>query len=90
MSIETRYVVIRKGVEVETFVDKKEADEHDKMLDIADLIAVLLEKAPVALTEQQREALSIYLAKEREMLHSALQLKKVKLKSASLEDKISN
>ena len=83
MGIETRFVVIRNGVEVQTFVDRKEADEYDKMLDIADFLADMLVNSPVELTERQREELSIYLAKHREQLLSALQPKKAKLKTNS-------
>jgi len=36
MAVESRFVVIRHGVEVQTFMDKKAADEYDKMLDMAD------------------------------------------------------
>lgn len=78
MGIETRFVVIRKGVEVEIFVDKKEADEYDKMLDIAELVADILANSPIEISEQQKEVLSIYLAKQREQLLFALQLKKAR------------
>ncbi|CDZ77249.1 DNA damage-inducible protein YebG [Legionella massiliensis] len=81
MTVETRFVVIRNGQEVETFVDRKEADNYDKMLDMAEFIADLLEKSPVELTEQQRESLGIYLAKRREELLAVLQPKKVKPKT---------
>ena len=38
MAVESRFVVIRQGVEVETFMDKKAADEYDKMLDMTSII----------------------------------------------------
>jgi dsDNA-binding SOS-regulon protein len=78
MAVESRFVVIRNGVEVETFMDKKAADEYDKMLDMADAVSELLTKSPVELTEQLIEDLGIYLAKEREELLIALQAKKAK------------
>jgi len=78
MSVETRYVVMRNNVEVETFMDKKSADEHDKMLDIADNITVMLNDSPVELSDNDREQLSIYFAKQREELLIALQAKKPK------------
>lgn len=81
MTVETRFVVIRNGLEVETFVDRKEADNYDKMLDMADFIADLLEKSPIDLSEQQRKSLGIYLAQRREELLAVLQPKKSKPKA---------
>ncbi|WP_206483572.1 YebG family protein [Thalassotalea sp. G2M2-11] len=78
MAVESRFVVIRQGVEVETFMDKKAADEYDKMLDMADNLAEMFETAPVELSEAIREELSIYLAKHREEVLIALQAKKPK------------
>ena len=86
MTVEARYVVIRNEVEVQTFVNKKDADDYDKMLDSADLISTLLEQSPVTLTEQQREELSIYLSKNRDKLLFALQLKKTKAITSPEED----
>ena len=36
MAVIVKYIVVRNGVEKMTFATKKEADAHDKMLDIAD------------------------------------------------------
>jgi len=79
MAVESRFVVIRQGVEVETFMDKKVADEYDKMLDMADNLAEMLESSPVELSETIREELSIYLAQKREEVLVALQAKKPKV-----------
>ena len=76
MAVESRFVVIRHGVEVETFMDKKAADEYDKMLDMADNLSEMFENAPVELAENIREELSIYLAQQREDVLIALQAKK--------------
>ena len=38
MAVIVKYVVIRDGDEKMTFATKKEADAHDKMLDIADTL----------------------------------------------------
>jgi dsDNA-binding SOS-regulon protein len=78
MAVENRYVVIRHGVEVQTFMEKKTADEYDKMLDIADNLTEMLKSIPFELSEEAREELSIYLAKNREELLVALQAKKAK------------
>jgi dsDNA-binding SOS-regulon protein len=81
MAVESRYVVIRKAVEVETFMDKRAADEYDKMLDIADGLSEIFEQAPVELSESIREELSVYLAQNREDVLVALQAKKAKVVS---------
>ena len=89
MAVETRYVVMRNGEEVKTFMDKKQADEYDKMLDMADALTVLLEQSPIELDASQSEELSIFLAERREEVLVALQAKKAKsakIKKA-LEDK---
>ncbi|WP_286269844.1 YebG family protein [Thalassotalea hakodatensis] len=78
MAVESRFVVIRQGVEVETFMDKKAADEYDKMLDMADNLAEMLNQVPVKLTDADKEELSVYLAKHREDVLIALQAKKPK------------
>lgn len=78
MPVEIRYVVKRNDVEVKTFMDKKAADEYDKMLDIADNIAELLDKSPISFSEDDKEKLSIYFSKQREDLLVALQAKKPK------------
>lgn len=78
MTVEARFVVIRNGVEVETFMDKKSADEHDRMLDIAENIAELLAESPIEINNDERETLSVYLAKQRDKLLYVLQAKKTK------------
>jgi uncharacterized protein len=75
MAVESRFVVIRNGVEVQTFMDKKAADEYDKM---ADNISEMLAKAPIELSEDLTEELSIYFAQHREDTLIALQAKKPK------------
>ncbi|MCO4797868.1 MAG: YebG family protein [Colwelliaceae bacterium] len=79
MAVESRFVVIRQGVEVETFMDKKAADEYDKMLDMADNLAELFETSTIELSETMREELSIYIAQNREEILIALQAKKPKV-----------
>lgn len=78
MAVESRFVVIRQGVEVETFMDKKAADEYDKMLDMADNLTEMFEQAPIDLNDDIKEELSIFLAKHREDVLIALQAKKPK------------
>lgn len=82
MAVESRFVVIRNGVEVQTFMDKKAADEYDKMLDMADNLSEMLANAPIELTEDMTEELSIFFAQNREDVLVALQAKKPKVAKA--------
>ncbi|MCW8834261.1 MAG: YebG family protein [Colwellia sp.] len=76
MAVESRFVVIRHGVEAKTFMDKKSADEYDKMLDMADNLAEVFANSPVELSDAANEELSIYLAQHREEVLIALLAKK--------------
>ena len=71
MAVEVKYVVIREGEEKMSFTSKKEADAYDKMLDTADLLDTWLEQSPVAL-EDEREALSLWLAEQKDVLSAIL------------------
>ena len=90
MAVESRFVVIRQGVEVETFMDKKAADEYDKMLDMADSLSEMFEQAPVELSESIREELAVYLAQNRDNVLIALQAKKAKVESKKVAAPSSN
>ena len=76
MAVESRFVVIRHGLEAKTFMDKKSADEYDKMLDMADNLAEVFANSPVKLSDAVNEELSIYLAEHREDVLVALLAKK--------------
>ena len=53
------------------FMDKAEADRHDRMLELAEKLAAVLQLAQPALDERQAEELGIYLARHREVLARA-------------------
>jgi dsDNA-binding SOS-regulon protein len=76
MAVESRFVVIRHGVEAKTFMDKKSADEYDKMLDMADNLADVFAQSPIELSDSASGELSIYLAQHREEVLVALLAKK--------------
>jgi dsDNA-binding SOS-regulon protein len=76
MAVESRFVVIRQGVEAKTFMDKKSADEYDKMLDMADNLADVFSSSSIALSDAIAEELSIYLAQNRDEVLVALLAKK--------------
>jgi len=65
-------VVYRSSRDLERlFMDKAEADRHDKMLELAELLAQVLQKAVPSLTEQQVEEAGIYMAKNRDVFAKA-------------------
>ena len=65
-------VVYRSSRDLERlFMDKAEADRHDKMLELAELLAEVLQKAVPSLTEQQVEEAGIYMAKNRDVFARA-------------------
>lgn len=76
MAVESRFVVIRHGVEAKTFMDKKSADEYDKMLDMADNLAEVFAQSSIELSDTISEELSIYLAQNRDEVLVALLAKK--------------
>jgi len=82
MAVESRFVVIRHGVEAKTFMDKKSADDYDKMLDMADNLADVFAKSPIELSDAVSEELSIYLAQHRDEVLIALLAKKPPAKAA--------
>ena len=92
MAVESRFVVIRNGVEVQTFMDKKAADDYDKMLDMADNLAEMFSQAPAALNELLNEnvieELSIFLAQKREDVLIALQAKKAPVEKKPAKAKV--
>jgi dsDNA-binding SOS-regulon protein len=57
-------------------MDKKSADEYDRMLDMADNLADVFAKSPIELSDSASEELSIYLAQHREDVLVALLAKK--------------
>ncbi|SDT90991.1 hypothetical protein SAMN05216296_0478 [Pseudomonas pohangensis] len=53
------------------FMDKAEADRHDKMLELAENLAQVLQQAVPSLNEEQLEELGIYMARHREIFARA-------------------
>lgn len=65
-------VVYRSSRDLERlFMDKAEADRHDKMLELAETLATVLQQASPSLSEQQAEDLGIYMARHRELFAKA-------------------
>ena len=69
MAVITKYVVEHKGVEKLVTTDKKEADKYDKMLEVADNLAIYLEAKGIKLEENMMEDLTITLSKNKDNLN---------------------
>lgn len=72
MAITTQYVVTHKGVEKLVTTNKKEADQYDKMLDIADGLAAYIDIKGIKLDESVIESLTIMLSKNRDTVSKLL------------------
>ncbi|MCA1792425.1 MAG: YebG family protein [Desulfobacteraceae bacterium] len=83
MAVIVKYIVVRNGEEKMTFATKKEADAHDKMLDIADNLFEFLDNSDLKLSETQMEAVSLLLAQSRDLVMPILRGITPKKKGAS-------
>ncbi|TPV58482.1 hypothetical protein FJ444_10635 [Aestuariibacter sp. GS-14] len=72
MAITTQYVVSHKGVEKLVTTDKKEADQYDKMLDVADNLAIYIQAKGIKLSDDLAEELSVMLSKNKDSLAKLL------------------
>ncbi|BEU78638.1 YebG family protein [Enterobacter asburiae] len=77
MAVETKFVVVRKGEEKMTFASKKEADAHDKLLDMADAFTDWLLQSGMQMDETQAENLGLYLAEQKETVQHILRTSKL-------------
>ncbi|TBU71898.1 hypothetical protein DNK06_09525 [Pseudomonas daroniae] len=69
------------------FMDKAEADRHDKMLELAELLSEVLQKAVPSLSEEQGEELGIYMARNRDVFAKAFKNQPDALAELSSEPK---
>ncbi len=53
------------------FMDKAQADRHDKMLELAETLAEVLQSAVPGLGEQLADDVSIYMARHRDVFAKA-------------------
>lgn len=60
-----------------TFASKKEADAYDKMLDMAEVFSDWLVTSNLELDENQREALGMHLAENKEAVQHILRTSKM-------------
>ena len=66
MAVITQYVVQHKGVDKLVTTDKKEADQYDKMLDIADNLVEYIQAKGITLDDELAEELGIVIAKNKD------------------------
>jgi uncharacterized protein len=55
-----------------TFTSKKEADEYDKMLELAEALSYFVGQKVEGLSEQQTEEIGLALAKDKDLLAQAV------------------
>lgn len=87
MPVVIQYVVERDGEAKMTFASKQQADAYDKMLDLAELMQDIIGRSEM-LDESQTEALSLYLAQQKDELLLALQGKAKTVKKSKEEQVI--
>ncbi|PIE66531.1 MAG: hypothetical protein CSA26_00490 [Desulfobacterales bacterium] len=91
MAVIVKYIVVRNGEEKMTFATKKEADAHDKMLDIADNVFDFLQAQELGLSENQSESIALKLAENRDvlipMLRGVAPKKKSSVKAGTTKEK---
>ncbi|MEH6564383.1 MAG: YebG family protein [Halopseudomonas sp.] len=67
------------------FMDKAEADRHDKMLELAETLGEVLQQAVPELGEKLAEEVSIYMARHRDVFAKAFKSNPEALASLSEE-----
>ena len=72
------------------FNDKKDADAHDKMLELAEAFSHLLTQHASSINEQEAEQLGLLLSKNKEHLIAACKGKPDSLSNINAEEEASN
>lgn len=70
-----------------TFTSKKEADEYDKMLELAEAVSYFVEQNIEGLDEKQVENIGLLFARQKEQLAQALKGKTEALFNSQQENK---
>jgi hypothetical protein len=73
-----------------TFTDKKEADQYDKMLELAENVSAWLEQKVEGLTESQAESIGMLIAENKELIAKAIKGKPEVLLADSSNDNASD
>jgi dsDNA-binding SOS-regulon protein len=85
MAIIVKYVVVSHGKEDMIFNTRKEAEAHDKMLDIAERLYAFLHSAEINIAEDTLEALTLFMAQHREPVSTILKGGKLKTPAGSAQ-----
>jgi len=85
MAIIVKYVVVSHGKEDMIFNTRKEAEAHDKMLDIAERLYTFLHAAELHIAEDTLEALTLCMAQHREQLGTILKGGRLKTPESSAQ-----
>jgi len=83
MAVIVKYVVVSDGKEDMIFNTRKEAEAHDKMLDIAERLYAFLHAAELNIAEDTLEALTLFMAQQREHLSTILKGGRPKMPTSS-------
>ncbi len=70
MAVVTLYMSDRD--QSKTFTDKKEADQYDKMLELAENVSAWMESEIEGLSEEQVEAIGMLIAENKDQLAKAI------------------
>ena len=72
------------------FSDKKDADAHDKMLELAEAFSELLSQHSSSINEQDAEQLGLLLSRNKDLIMAACKGKPEALSDISAEEAASN
>jgi uncharacterized protein len=87
MAVVTLYMSDRD--QSKTFSDKKEADNYDKMLELAENVSIWMEKEVEGLSEAQTESIGMLIAQNKDNLFKALKGKpEVLLEAEQVEENV--
>ena len=85
MAVIVKYVDISHGKEDMVFNTRKEAEAHDKMLDIAERLYAFLHAAELNMAEDTLDALTLFMAQHREPIGTILRGGRLKTSAGSAQ-----
>ena len=85
MAIIVKYVVVSHGKEDMIFNTRKEAEAHDKMLDIAERLYAFLHATELNIDEDTLDALTLFMAQHRESIGTILRGGRLKTPAGSAQ-----
>jgi uncharacterized protein len=85
MAVIVKYVVVSHGKEDMIFNTRKEAEAHDKMLDVAERLYAFLHATELNIDEDTLEALALFMAQHREDIGTLLKGGRLKTPAGSAQ-----